>query len=118
MENWSGKRAAGAVLALGLGALFLKFSYGWWHCPVRAITGIPCASCGVTTAFLRLMQVDAAGAWRANPLIFFLIPWCLWGAFLYFGGGWEALRNKRLWLALVLALAAAELWRLAGAFLF
>ena len=117
MTEWSKKRAAEAALVLGLGGAFLILSHGFWHCPVRALTGIPCASCGVTTAFLRLLRLDVTGAWEANPLVFFLIPWSLWGALLYIRRGRRALRSGGLWAGLILALAAAGLWRLAGVFL-
>jgi hypothetical protein len=37
-------------------------------CPFRALTGLPCASCGMTHAFVALAWGDAAGAWSASPL--------------------------------------------------
>jgi hypothetical protein len=38
------------------------------ECPFRALTGLPCASCGMTHAFVALARGDAAGAWSASPL--------------------------------------------------
>ncbi len=38
------------------------------ECPFRALTGLPCASCGMTHAFVALAHGDAAGAWSASPL--------------------------------------------------
>jgi hypothetical protein len=38
------------------------------ECPFRAITGLPCASCGMTHAFVALAHGDALGAWAASPL--------------------------------------------------
>lgn len=116
MAGWSKRRAGAAALGLGLGGALLAFSYGRWRCPILALTGVPCASCGMTTAFLRLLHMDPAGAWAANPLIFLLIPWCLWAALLYVRGGPEALRDKRLWAAFLAALAAAGGWRLVRSF--
>ncbi len=37
-------------------------------CPFRAATGVPCATCGMTRAFVRLAHGDAAGALAASPL--------------------------------------------------
>jgi hypothetical protein len=36
-------------------------------CPSRALFGIPCATCGMTRAFVRLAAGDAAGAVAASP---------------------------------------------------
>jgi hypothetical protein len=33
------------------------------ECPFRALTGLPCASCGMTHAFVALARGDAVGAW-------------------------------------------------------
>ncbi len=38
------------------------------ECPFRAVTGLPCASCGMTHAFVALASGDAGGAWSASPL--------------------------------------------------
>ena len=38
------------------------------ECPFRALTGLPCASCGMTHAFVALARGDAAAAWSASPL--------------------------------------------------
>jgi hypothetical protein len=38
------------------------------ECPFRALTGLPCASCGMTHAFVALARGDLAGAWSASPL--------------------------------------------------
>jgi len=43
------------VLALGYG------------CPFRALTGLPCATCGMTRAFVRLAHGDFPGAVGASP---------------------------------------------------
>lgn len=37
-------------------------------CPFRALTGIPCATCGMTRAFVRLAHGDLPGALSASPL--------------------------------------------------
>jgi hypothetical protein len=39
-----------------------------YQCTFRAITGLPCASCGMTHAFVALARGDLAAAWSASPL--------------------------------------------------
>src|SRR5512137_2263499 len=38
------------------------------ECPFRLATGLPCASCGMTHAFVALARGDLTGAWSASPL--------------------------------------------------
>ena len=39
-----------------------------YTCPLRGIAGIPCATCGMTHAFVHLAHGDVALAFRASPL--------------------------------------------------
>jgi hypothetical protein len=39
-----------------------------YQCTFRALTGLPCASCGMTHAFVALAHGDLAAAWAASPL--------------------------------------------------
>ena len=36
-------------------------------CPLRAVTGVPCPLCGMTTSVTATTQLDLAGAFSANP---------------------------------------------------
>ncbi|GAB1643616.1 DUF2752 domain-containing protein [Krasilnikovia sp. MM14-A1259] len=38
-------------------------------CPLRALTGIPCPACGLTTAAVVLVRGDVGAALAANPAI-------------------------------------------------
>lgn len=63
--------AVGAVLLLLAGPIV-----AWFHldhlrfnvCTFKAITGIPCMTCGTTRSLGRLAVLDVAGAFRINPL--------------------------------------------------
>jgi hypothetical protein len=53
-------------------------------CTFRALTGMPCPSCGMTSSFALLMHGDLGNSLRANfagtaLAVFFmaLVPWCL-----------------------------------------
>jgi Protein of unknown function (DUF2752) len=39
-----------------------------YTCPFRALTGLPCATCGMTHAFVHLAHGEAAAAVAASPL--------------------------------------------------
>jgi len=39
-----------------------------YACPFRALTGIPCATCGMTHAFVHLAHGEARAALAASPL--------------------------------------------------
>jgi hypothetical protein len=87
-----------------------------YQCTFRALTGLPCASCGMTHAFVALARGDAAGAWAASPLGALLAG----GAWLYAiadlarlvaGRPWPALA-PRTWRGMAVAVtgAAAVNW--------
>lgn len=83
----------GAILgAIGLGgALVVRFSglahLGLTLCTLKALTGIPCPTCGGTRAVELLVRLDLAGALAMNPLVTaavgLVIPWALADAWLW-----------------------------------
>ncbi len=96
------------------------------ECPFRALTGLPCATCGMTHAFVALARGELASAWQASPLGALLAG----GAWLYAvldlarlaaGIPWPSL-PERAWRAMALAAVGAAaanwawmLWRAGGA---
>lgn len=44
------------------------------RCTVRLTTGLPCPGCGMTRAYLALIQGDFAGAFFWHPLFWMVIP--------------------------------------------
>jgi hypothetical protein len=58
---------AAMFAAAFLAARFLPVLELGWSCPSRALLGLPCATCGMTRAFVRLAHGDVAGALAASP---------------------------------------------------
>ena len=57
-----------ALFALSfLAARFLPLLALPYHCPWKALTGVPCATCGMTHAFVHLAHGAAASALAASP---------------------------------------------------
>jgi hypothetical protein len=56
------------ALASFVAARFLPVLDTGPECPFLAVTGLPCATCGMTHAFVALAHGDLAAAWAASPL--------------------------------------------------
>lgn len=60
----------GAALACAAAAPFARdLSAGTPECAFRALTGVPCPTCGGTRAFLALANLDIPVALAWNPLV-------------------------------------------------
>ncbi|HET8724573.1 MAG TPA: DUF2752 domain-containing protein [Anaeromyxobacteraceae bacterium] len=59
---------AALAVASFVAARFLPVLEIGLECPFKAATGLPCASCGMTHAFVALARGDVAGAWTSSPL--------------------------------------------------
>jgi hypothetical protein len=70
--------ACGLVIAAMVGVLHLD-RLPVTFCAFKAVTGLPCMSCGTTRAFARLYSLDLPGAVTMNPLsaavALALVPW-------------------------------------------
>jgi hypothetical protein len=85
----------------------------WLPCPLRALTGIPCPLCGMTTAATSLASGDPAAALAANPFVLVLAGFTLVMAALmvarvagwvHGAAQWPASRRRQgYWAAAVLA---------------
>lgn len=82
-------------------------------CTFRALFGMPCPGCGMTTSFAHFVRGDVPSAIRANAAGCLLatvcclaIPWCWWSAFR--GELWRVAEPGPLGLRLFLSLAAVS----------
>jgi len=58
-------------------SLFLKMAFEiniLIPCLWKTIFNIECPGCGLTTAFIDILQCNITGAFKANPLIFIVLP--------------------------------------------
>ncbi len=86
-------------LAVSLGSLALAtvwFSLGlpWPRCVFHTITGLPCATCGMTRCAIQFFHGHFLAAWRWNPLVFTAI--CGLTAFDLYAFATLATRGPRL----------------------
>ena len=70
-------RAGPHRVELGVSALAVFLYYFVLHimgigCPIRYLTGISCAGCGMTRAWISVLKLDFTAAWFYHPL--FLLP--------------------------------------------
>jgi len=71
--------AACALVAIGTIAVLHLDRLPFSLCVFKAVTGLPCMTCGTTRALARLARLDLAGALAMNPLVTLaaltLLPW-------------------------------------------
>ena len=58
---------------LSIGVFYLIMELAGITCPIKFITGISCAGCGMSRAWMSLIKLDPAAAFSYHPL-FFLPP--------------------------------------------
>jgi hypothetical protein len=52
------------------GAIWIALGLPWPRCLFRALTGLPCMSCGLTRCAISLFHGNLSTAWQWNPLAF------------------------------------------------
>ena len=67
MVDGRGLRGAGVVMMLASVMLPLVPGYPGVACPLRAVTGVPCPFCGMTTSVRESLHLDLKEAFAANP---------------------------------------------------
>lgn len=58
----------------GIALLYVALEALGITCPIRFLTGISCAGCGMSRAWLSLLRLDLAGAFYYHPLFWLPIP--------------------------------------------
>ena len=68
------------LAVIGGVAFVLSLLFRISPCPVYHIAGFPCPACGLTRAFLSLVQFDLRGAFAYHPLFILvpLLPFLMW----------------------------------------
>ncbi len=61
-----------AALA-AVAALYAALHFAGFGCPIKAVTGVSCAGCGMTRAWLAALAGDWAAAFFYHPL-FWMVP--------------------------------------------
>ena len=98
------------AVVCGVGAVYAVFAarFGGLPCPIRALAGLKCPGCGVTTLLLCLLRGDWAGAFAANPFLLLTSPllaailWRFW---------WADTPPRPAWqITAVLYIAALLIW--------
>jgi hypothetical protein len=68
-DGWvQGARRHGAVVAVGIAVLALPAPFAA-RCPVHALTGLWCPTCGTTRAARHVLALDPVAAIHAQPLL-------------------------------------------------
>ena len=83
-----------ACLMILAGIFLLSLFY---RCPFSAVTGIPCPGCGMTRALFALLQLDFAGAWKWNPMIYPLSGCAVYAVVCCLAGRFDLARSTRFW---------------------
>jgi uncharacterized protein DUF2752 len=55
------------------GAIWLKLGLPWPRCLFRALTGLPCVSCGLTRCTIAFLHGNFSTAWQWNPAGFLVV---------------------------------------------
>jgi hypothetical protein len=96
---WNHRIVVAVVLYIHL-ACFLKVSTSLdicIPCLWKTLFGIPCPGCGLTSAYIHLLEFDWGGAFRANPLVFIVVPAGVFYGIRDFRGFLSRWRNAAEW---------------------
>ena len=80
-----------------VGAIWLALHLPVPQCTFRALTGLPCVTCGATRGVSALLQGDLLAAWHSNPLV--LLGIAAAGVFDFYALAVLLARGRRLRIA-------------------
>lgn len=81
-------------------------------CPMVFFTGLPCPGCGMTRAFLLVLQLRFAEAWEMHPLVYGWIALAAVFCVRRYGMGKSTKGLVRYAALLLIAMAAVYVWRM------
>lgn len=85
ITNWKEKLTTSLILLICI--------FAYWHIPIRCFVktlfGIPCPGCGMTRAYVRLLQFDVVGAFRLHPMF-----WAAPILYIYYLFDWKIIKSK------------------------
>lgn len=70
----AGARRDGVTAAAAVVLLYVVMELLGITCPIRFLTGISCAGCGMSRAWLSLLRLDFAAAVQFHPLFWLPVP--------------------------------------------
>lgn len=70
--NTTRRRNIEALAAIGL--FYLGLEAMGITCPILFVTGVSCAGCGMSRAWMALLRLDVAAAFRYHPLFWLPMP--------------------------------------------
>ena len=73
MKAFIKKHSFTLFLTLFILLVYFVFYITGIGCPIKFITGISCAGCGITRAFIHVLRLDLKGAFLYHPL-WFTVP--------------------------------------------
>ena len=92
-------------IALGFFYLFLaRYDIFSLPCPLRYFTGFLCPGCGITTMIVALTRGNFATAYQANPVLFVLLPFISYLAYLDCHAKKTACRQYFIWVIVIILL--------------
>jgi len=62
-----------SVFSLGAAAAWLGFGLPWPRCVFHELTGLPCATCGMTRCAIEFFHGHVFAAFKWNPLVFAML---------------------------------------------
>lgn len=99
----------GVIAAGSVAALYMVFYLLGIGCPIRYLTGISCAGCGMTRAYLALLHGDFAAAFYYHPLYCLVIPAVIW---IFAGRRCNRMVYRTVLGMIVVLFLAVYLWRM------
>ena len=59
-----------SLVSLGVAVVWFTLGLPWPHCMFHEITGLPCATCGMTRCGIQFFHAHFVAALKWNPLVF------------------------------------------------